>query len=506
VLTTPVRRLPLLAAGLAGLITLAIANGAGYRFGVSDQAFYLPSVFHAIDPALYPRDAAVLSAQDTLMISDDITAWLVSHTHVSIESLFLGAHIASLGVLLAAVRGIASRFTPHRWTSIACCLAVTLRHRITETGANSFEGYYHPRGLAFACGASAAAACAHDRPGVAWALAVTAMVLHPTTGLWWMVWLAAATIVMRPRWRRGLIAAAVLGGVLAAAVLLATPMGDRLRVMDAAWILPFASKDYVFPTAWAPDAWLANLALPLLVVVAWRWRVREGRAAPWEAGMVAGVCLLSVTFLLSLPLIASRVALAVQLQTSRVFWVIDLFAVLSMVWMLSEARRRSSRPAEVGSGAGWRPAVVAGVLLVASAGRGFYVMEVEHPERSFVQATLEDSDWVRVGHWLAARAPLDTHILADPDHDWKFGHSVRITARRDVLVEGVKDAAIALYDRNVALRVQSRLEAVGDFATLDATSAHALARRFDLDLLVIDRDVALEQLHREGRFRVYRLK
>ena len=97
-------------------------------------------------------------------------------------------------------------------------------------------------------------------------------------------------------------------------------------------------------------------------------------------------------------------------------------------------------------------------------------------------------------------------MLADPDHDWKFGHSVRITARRDVLVEGVKDAALALYDRDVAMRVQSRLEAIGDFATLDATSALALARRFDLDLLVIDRDVALEQLHREGRFRVYRLK
>ena len=58
----------------------------------------------------------------------------------------------------------------------------------------------------------------------------------------------------------------------------------------------------------------------------------------------------------------------------------------------------------------------------------------------------------------------------------------------------------------MALRVQSRLEAIGDFAALDATLARALASRFDLDLLVIDRDMALEELHREGRFRVYRLK
>ena len=503
---TPVGRVALLTAGLACLVALAIANGAGYRFGVSDQAFYLPSVLHAIDPTLYPRDAALLAAQDKLMLSDDITAWLVSRTHVSVESLFLVAHIASLGVLLAGVWSIASRFATSRWTSIACCLAVTLRHRITETGANSFEGYYHPRGLAFACGASAAAACAHDRIGPAWALVAAAMILHPTTGIWWAVWLAGATVVMRPQWRRGLIAAAVLGGVLAVAVLTVTPMADRLRVMDAAWILPFASKDYVFPTAWAPDAWMANLGLPVVVVFGWRWRTRLGKAAAWEAGMVAGVCLLAATFLVSLPLIASRLALAVQLQTSRVFWVIDLFAVLSMVWMLSEARARTSDEPQARSHPSWRPAAIATVLLAASAGRGFYVMHVEHPERPFVQATLEDSDWVRVGGWVAARAPIDAHVLADPDHDWRFGHSARITARRDVLVEGVKDAAIALYDRDVALRVQSRLEAIGDFAALDATSARALASRFDLDLLVIDRDMALEQLHREGRFRVYRLK
>jgi hypothetical protein len=210
--------------------------------------------------------------------------------------------------------------------------------------------------------------------------------------------------------------------------------------------------------------------------------------------------LLTATFLLSLPFIASRVALAVQLQTSRIFWVIDLFAVIALVWLLAEGGRdAAARP-------GRRPAILAGVLLAISAGRGLYITRVEHPERAFVQRGLEDSDWVRVGHWLATQTPVDTHVLADPDHDWKFGHSVRLTARRDVLVEGVKDAALALYDRDVATRVQSRIEAVGDFSTLDAPKASALASRFDLDLLVIDRDLPLPEVHREGRFRVYRLK
>ena len=505
--STTARRAVAVAAGLPLLVVLAIANAAGYRFGVADQAFYLPSILHAIDPTLYPRDAALLQAQGGLMVSDELTAFVLSHAPLSIETLFLCGHIASLALLMVAAWAIGTRLGLHSWTAAACCLAMTLRHRITETGANSFEGYYHPRGLAFACGAAAAAACASNRVAPAWALVALAALLHPTTGMWWAIWLAGATIVMRPQWRRQLVGVALVAGLVALAALMLTPLRDRLGVMDAAWILPFASKDYVFPNAWPVGAWLANLVLPAVVAVVWLLRRRRGLAAPWEAGMVAGVALLTGVFLVSLPFIAAHRALAVQLQTSRVFWVIDLFAVLSLTWVLAEARGTRAATAVAGAALSWRrPAILAAVLLAASVARGMFIMTVEHPERRFVQASLEDTDWVRVGHWLAARTPVGSHVLADPDHDWKFGHSVRIIARRDVLVEGVKDAALALYDRGVATRVQARLEAVGDFAALDASSARALAQRFDLDVLVIDRDVDLEMLHRDGRFRVYRLK
>ncbi len=161
------------AAGVAGgllLVALAIGNAAGYRYGVSDQAFYLPSILRAGDPALYPRDAALLDAQGRLMVSDEITAWVVTQTGLPLEWLFVAAHVASLALLFGAVWLLARRFAAHRWTAVACCLAVTLRHRITETGANTFEGYYHPRGLAFALGAAAAAALARERLGLAWIL------------------------------------------------------------------------------------------------------------------------------------------------------------------------------------------------------------------------------------------------------------------------------------------------------------------------------------------------
>ncbi|HTV02805.1 MAG TPA: hypothetical protein VMF13_19805 [Luteitalea sp.] len=507
-----------LLAGLVLLVLLAIGNTAGYRYGVSDQAFYLPSIALAGDPALFPRDDMLLEAQSRLMVTDEMTAALVA-AGLPLAPLLLIGHVAALAGLFVSVWLLARHLSASPWTAAACCVAATLRHRITETGANTFEGYYHPRSLAFAAGAGAAVAVIKGRRAWAAGFIAIALILHPTTGAWWAIWAVvavtmAAAIDRRDRdpshaWTPGLPVAIAVVVALAGVALVVILGVQRLRPMDDAWVKAFAAKDYVFPNAWPVEAWLANLILPVVVTLVWRDRRRRGLATATEAGLVAGVWALVSLFLVSLPFIASRIALAVQLQTSRVFWVIDLFAVIWMAWWLAEGRLRNQTETAAATSTGtwqaWRPRVLAFVLLAASFGRGVHGLAVEHPERAFVQRGLENSDWVRTGAWLDAHTPRETHVLADPDHDWKFGHSVRIVARRDVLVEGVKDAAVALYDRQVALQVRERLEAVGDFGSLTADKAKALGKRFDLDVLVIDRDLPLPELHRDGRFRVYRL-
>ena len=42
--------------------------------------------------------------------------------------------------------------------------------------------------------------------------------------------------------------------------------------------------------------------------------------------------------------------------------------------------------------------------------------------------------------------------LADPLHAVVYGTSVRVAGERDVFVEAVKDAAIGMYDRDIAMR------------------------------------------------------
>ena len=106
--------------------------------------------------------------------------------------------------------------------------------------------------------------------------------------------------------------------------------------------------------------------------------------------------------------------------------------------------------------------------------------------------------------WVS-RQPLSLHVLADPGHSWKYGTSVRVSGKRDVFLEEVKDSALAIYSRPVAVRVVERTAAIGDFTRLSAERALALASEYQLDVLVTEADLPLPVAYRNGQFRVYTL-
>ena len=108
------------------------------------------------------------------------------------------------------------------------------------------------------------------------------------------------------------------------------------------------------------------------------------------------------------------------------------------------------------------------VLLAVSVGRGAYVMLVEFDDRALFRVSLPKTPWQEAMDWVKHQ-PLDTHILADPGHAWKYGTSVRVAGERDVFLEETKDSALAIYSREVAMRVTERSRAIGDFATLSSS-------------------------------------
>jgi hypothetical protein len=180
---------------------------------------------------------------------------------------------------------------------------------------------------------------------------------------------------------------------------------------------------------------------------------------------------------------------------------LDLAATVYAVWALADAGRRT--PGEAARSR--RAAAVACALIGLAAARGAWVMWVEHPGRPVVQAALPQDDWQDAMDWLR-RQPLSTHVLADPSHAWRHASSVRVAAGRDVYLEEMKDAAMAMYSRRVAMRVAERLVAMDDFDGLTPAPARALADRFGLDVLVTERVIDLPLAYRNATLSIYRLR
>jgi hypothetical protein len=74
------------------------------------------------------------------------------------------------------------------------------------------------------------------------------------------------------------------------------------------------------------------------------------------------------------------------------------------------------------------------------------------------------------------------------------------------MLEDVKDAAIAMYNRDLAVRVVERRRALSDFPALSADGARALAARYDLNFLVTEATLDLPEVYRNAQFRIYALK
>lgn len=480
---------------LLPFLVLSTLNSATYRYGASDQAFYVPAALLRLEPRLFPRDRALIESQAHLTFADEMMAALAGISGAPLSILLATLYVVSLALLAAAAWLIARRLYRSSWGAVALLAALTLRHQIARTGTNTLEGYFHPRQLAFALGALAIAALLRNRLATAVLGVGLAGLLHPTTALWFAIWVAVAMAVAYPRLRVSFSAAAIAIGAAGLWALTAGPLAGRFVRMDPDWLATLVTKDYLFPLDWPVSTWAINLLYIPVIALIYRRRSAAGLVDRTETGVVAGCLSLLCVFAVALPLNAARIAIAVQLQTPRVFWMLDFMATVYMVWALAEGVSTSIRRAQ------WTAAIV----LLASLVRGTYIKLVGHPERPIAQVHIRDDDWGRAMAWARATVP-DSGWLADPMHAVRYGTSLRVAGERDVFVESVKDTAIGMYDRTVAMRTRDHIAEVGDFASLTQARARSLGQTYSLDYLITDQALELPVAFESGRLRVYRLR
>jgi hypothetical protein len=483
---------------LIPFLLLATANSAGYRFGASDQAFYAPAAMQRLDPALFPRDTALLDAQARLTFADETIATIVRMTggRLRLPPLFVALFVLTLGLVAAAALRFGGLLFQDRWSAVALLAALSLRHGIAKSGTNTLEGYFHPRQLAFAFGALAVCAFMKRRYGVLLCLLAAAGALHPTTTLWFTIWLYVAAIVAEPRWRTALSYAVVAAVPVAWWTFSAGPLAGRLTVIDAEWLAALADKDYLFPFRWPAYAWALNLGYALVIGVVWRLRRSAGELRERETAVVVGCLSLLAVFVGALVLQSRGIALAIQLQPARIFWMLDFLAVAYLVWLVAESGDVARHARAIG---------LVIVLTAASAARGLYIMNVLFPDRPFCQIEIPDDDWGRVMAW-ARTTDTASGWLADPAHAVSFGTSIRVAAERDVFVEATKDSALGMYERAIAIRTRDRLRELPDFDSLTSLRARELGASYNLDFLVTARPLDLPVAFESGGLRVYRIR
>ena len=81
---------------IAPFVLLATLNSAGYRYGASDQAFYIPAALARLDPSLFPRDKPLIESQAKLTRIDETMAAAVRATGVSVPVLSFALYVLSL--------------------------------------------------------------------------------------------------------------------------------------------------------------------------------------------------------------------------------------------------------------------------------------------------------------------------------------------------------------------------------------------------------------------------
>jgi hypothetical protein len=480
---------------LLPFLLLCTLNSAGYRYGASDLAFYIPAALEKLDPSLFPRDGALIASQAHLTMIDETIGLLSRATGLGLPALLATLYATTLALLLAGALQIGRLLYRGEWTTMALVGALTLRHAIAKSGTNTLEGYFHPRQLAFGLGVLAIVSLLRRRILISAALVVAGGLLHPTTALWFAIWIAIAWSINEPRWRGPVTVAAGVAALVAMWMLVAGPLSGRLVRMDQEWLATLETKDYLFPLEWPAYVWLLNLVYAPTILLIYQRRRDAGVLAPGERGVVWGCLALLLVFAIALPLNAARLAIVIQLQVPRIFWMLDFLAIVYLVWTIAEDVRGSTRRAQI----------TCIVILLASLTRCAYIKFIRFPDRPIAEISVPDNDWGRVMAWARA-TPRDSGWLAHPGHAVQYGTSLRVAGQRDVFVEGIKDAAIGMYERDVAIRTRDRLAELQDFDTLTPERARSLAERYRLDFLVTTQRLDLPVAYSSGPLLVYRLR
>ena len=429
-----VETLARLALPVAGAVIAMLL--VGYHPSAEDGGIYAAAVQARLNPALFPRDQAWVTAHTRFALFVPLTAALTHFFHLPLTAVLFALQVAGLVALMAAAAHLARSILSAEalpWLAMLA-VAVGAGFPVAGTALYGVDPYCTARTITTPLLLFAFSLALRRRWSLCALCWIAAGTLHPLMAIWGAIpllltWAFAA----RNPWRWAL--------ALTFALLLAALGVGLLSPAETATTRQIAStRGYWFPARWQWFEWAGAVAPCLLLLILGRWMRAKAGAGGLQVQRIATVCTTTTLLAVTLAILFARESATslefARLQPLRSLHLVFL-AFLTCAGACLQQRLTSVRAKAVGLAA-------CGVMASSS----FLMQRSLYPDTPHLElpGRAPGNLWEEAFRWCRSNTPenalfaLDARYIDQPGED---SHGFRAVALRSALPDGVKDAGIA---------------------------------------------------------------
>jgi hypothetical protein len=474
--------LPVLLFSIAGFLTM------GYHPGVEDDAVYLAAVKAAVNPTLYPHDAAFFEMQMRTSVFDSWMAYFIRATGISIATAELAWQFLSLFLMIWACWLILRCLFEEqaaRWGGIAM-LAAMLTLPVAGTALYLADQYLHPRNPATALILLAVTRILAGRRWQAVPLLLLSFVLHPLMGAMGASFCCVLTLTLSEpvrahvlSWRARFVPRSAQEATPVAALV---PFAWLFDKPTPAYLDAMRTRHCYMLFQWTWYEWLGAIGPLVIFWLAARLARKQGNQ---KLARFATAVFLYGTFqqIVAIAILGPRQLEAfATLEPMRYLQLIYVFLTLIGGAYLGRYLLKTSA---------WRWAAF---LLLANGGMCYAQRQlfpatehIELPGAAPVNPWAQAFEWVRMNTPQNAYFAIDPYYMSAPGND---NHSFRALAERSVLADTIKDTAVVTKSPEIGAEWARQVHATSGWSHFQRADFERLKLEFGVDWALVTHEQA----------------
>jgi len=317
---------PLIAAAILTPIALMIH---GYAFGVHDQILWIPYIYYAIEPTLYPHDYLFDQVQTNLPFFQYLLIGPIQW--VGLEWTMFLSYLITQFALLLSIFYLASRLVSLPAAYLTMILFIAPPVKIGATDITLYHIYLNPRTLTLPLLILTLAFLWDRRLMAVVILNSIHLIFHPISALpvWLVIFVLLGWWAWNNQYSRTVLGGTVLllMGVMTGMFFLSRTEGNPMWLDDLWRTILEKRVPYLFLSTWSPQAILSLTAYLVLGIVGWSIQPCDKKTTELSLavlGVVFGLTLITIVGVDYLGL-----TMITQLQLGRCW---SLIVILSLIF------------------------------------------------------------------------------------------------------------------------------------------------------------------------------